>query len=105
MNKKVNKIMIPFIVTSVLMFISLFFGSKIAGVGLTLWVLTVGWTVYKTIFATVTMSQLVEHNEELSQDDLENKRYTSFLLRSVALPLCLIGLFFVALNIVFLFIQ
>lgn len=105
MNKKSTKIMIPFIVTSVLMFISLFFGSKIAGVGLTLWLLTVGWTVYKTIFATFTISQLVEHNGNLATEEFENKKYLSSFTRSIALPLSFIGLFFVALIIAFLFIQ
>lgn len=98
-----NKVMIPLIVASVLMFASLFFSSKIAGIGLTVWVLTVGWTAYKTIFATVTMSQLVEYNDKVAEEELEKKNYLSSFVRSIALPLCVVGLFFVIVNLVIMF--
>lgn len=98
-----NKVMIPLIVASVAMFVSLFFSSKIAAIGLAVWVITVGWTAYKTIFASITMNQMVEHNDKEAAEDLKNKKYLRFFVKSIALQMCVIGLFFVVINLIIMF--
>lgn len=96
---RAQKATLPFAISSVLMFMSLFFGTKIAGIGLLLWIVVLGWTMYKTMFQYVPISKIVERNTELMSDNFKEKKYTESAMRMLVVPLSVIGIFVVFLNI------
>ena len=102
---RAQKTMLPLGIASIFMLISLFFSSKIAGLGLLLWVLTVGWTMSKTMFSNTSIDKLVKHNDKLIGEAWEKKKITETSVRMLAIPMSVIGLIIVFLNIALLFLM
>lgn len=89
------------IVTSVTMFITLFTSPKIVAVGMLIWLINVGWIMY--LLTRGRVPEMIKYHEENIENAKKNKRYFEFGIRSIALPLCAVGLIFVVLNLIVLF--
>lgn len=59
-----TKQLLPFVVVSIIMFFSILFGSTIAGLGLLLWFVTLGWTLSKTILKDITVGEILTVNDK-----------------------------------------
>ena len=91
------------IATSLIMFVSLFTGiPKVAGVTLTIWVLNIGWIMHLLI-GNVTLSDLVEGNENKLNQAKADKNYVEVSVRLLLVSLVVIGLIIAGMNIVYLF--
>lgn len=86
---------------SVLMFVSMFTHPKIASIGLSLWILNIGWIVY--LLVRGRMPELANHHEKQVGEARENKQYFKYTIYLLAFPMCAVGLFFVVVQLVMMF--
>lgn len=101
--KESHRTMLPLTVASITMFISLFFSSKIAAIGLLVWIIAVGYTMNKTMFKNHKMADLVEVNNELTEKNIKEKKYLRAGVSMAVIPMMIIGLIVVVINLVVMF--
>lgn len=86
---------------SVLMFVSMFAHPKIASIGLSLWILNIGWIMYLLVRGRIP-ELAIEHEKKVEEAKENNQpfKYTMYL---IAFPMCAVGLLFVAVRLIMLF--
>jgi hypothetical protein len=89
------------IIMSVMMFLSLFTLPKIAAIGMTIWIINIGWIMH--LLTRGRISEMPNCHEERIENAKKNKNYFEFGIRSIALPLCVVGLIVVVVNLIVLF--
>lgn len=91
-------------VTSVLTFISLFFGHRLAAVGLTIYFLNVVWIMYLQISGTsFTLSKFAKTVNDRVEESHNNKEYVKAGIYASVIPLMVLGVVVVVLNLIILF--
>lgn len=90
---------------SVLMFCSLFIGNgKIAGTGLTLWVITVFWNVHLILNSNnMNFGTIISEIDKKYETSKNNKKRGEQLLYGVTIPMISIGLIMVMLILIIFF--
>ena len=101
--KEENKIMLPLGIASGVMIVSLAFGPKVGTIGMFIWLIALGWTMKKTIFARYTVGQLAQTNEDLMVDSFKEKRYVESGARLLAIPLMALGGIVIVMNLIIMF--
>lgn len=100
---KAYKDVIPLGVSSLLMFASLFFGSKICAIGLLQYFLVVSWTMNKVLFNRFTIADFYNTVIKKSEESFKNKSYAMSGIYFVTIPMIIIGIVVIVLNIFVLF--
>lgn len=91
--------------TSVLMFISLFFGDRIAATGLTVFFLNVLWIMYLLLSGTgFTFSKFASVVNERVEESHNNREYGKACVYATAIPLMILGIVMIVLNLVVMFV-
>lgn len=91
------------IVTSIVMFLSIFIGSyKILGVTLSLWTLNIAWIMY-LLMGDLSIKDILSTSEKRIQEAKENGHHFEAEVRTIALPLCVVGVIVLIINLVWLF--
>lgn len=91
-------------VTSVLMFISLFFGNQLAATGLTVFFLNVIWIMYLQFSGTgFTLSKFAEAVNDRVEESHNNKEYGKAGVYAAVIPLMVLGVLVIVLNLIALF--
>lgn len=97
----VDKMIKTFIVMSFVMFICLAISPKVASIGLAVWVFNVFWIAYLLVRGNV--DNLVRQHSKQIVEAKEKKEYFKFGIYSIALPMCAVGIVFIIIDLVAMF--
>lgn len=97
--KQEHKEFIPYIVASIVMFISMFFGMKMAGLGLLIWILTFVMLIRKTLFLNKKPVDFLEANNKIIDESIESGKYVKSSVHLIAMPMVILGLLWVIITI------
>ena len=99
--KQRNKFLKILIASSVLMFVSLFFGSKLASIGLLQYLIAVAVCFYK--ITKFTPSKFYEANDKITTEAFKDKKYFKGGFYFIITPMVAIGLMVLVMSIVVMF--
>lgn len=89
--------------TSPIMIISCLFGSKSTAIGLASWFSIIVWIMYLLIRGRFVQS--IEYHEKDIQKAKKEGKYLQYGVKSVAIPMCAVGIIVVIANLVVMFFK
>ena len=108
LDKERRKI-IPLVVTSVLLLLTLFaltifnLSPKLLSIALILWVLSVGYTLSQTIFKDFTLKDFISHTDNISEEAFKEGDTTKGIFSGLVIPLSFVGVYMVVMLLILSF--